>query len=246
MIQKNELAVLSTFSHDTLIRKDESVINRQEGGPAFYIKKVLEEEKTRYILKTGKKMNVEILVTKREEFGRVPKNSIPKKIKFSQIVTPFLLISSVLDEFNLENLYGFKGKIFFDIQGYVRDGDDFGKKKTWKPSKEVFGNIFCLKGTKEELQNIPKKQREAQKKKILLITKGERGSEIFVFGKRYIVKPSKVIRSKNTVGAGDTFFSYVTAHFIKTKKVLDSIQYATEKTTLFLILKNTSKNHTFS
>ncbi|OGL88966.1 hypothetical protein A3H75_02900 [Candidatus Uhrbacteria bacterium RIFCSPLOWO2_02_FULL_51_9] len=183
-------------------------------------------------------MEVKILITKNGEFGKIPKKLKPKKVRFSRVRTPFLLISSVLDEFDLTNLSEFNGKVFFDVQGYVRDGNDFGKKKSWKPNKIVFKNIFCLKGTAEELQNISKPRVEAQKQKILLITKGKLGCEIFAFGKQYIVKPTKVIISKNTIGAGDTFFAYFVSRFVKTTKVFDSAKYAVKRTSAFLIAQD--------
>lgn len=87
--------------------------------------------------------------------GKVPKKPRPLKVKFSSIKTPFLLISTLLDEFSLKGISNFKGKTFLDIQGYARDGKDFGKKKHWKPDKEIVDSIFCLKGTKQEIEYIP-------------------------------------------------------------------------------------------
>ena len=232
------ITILSTFADDQLVSENGSVIGKQDGGPAFYLNRTLKNERAFFAMKTGPKMEVQILVTKDGEFGKVPQKPMQKGIRFSQIKTPLLLISSVLNEFDLANLSTFKGKTFLDVQGYVRNGNDFGKKKIWKPSKVVFANIFCLKGTKEELQNIPKKYVETQKQKVLLITKGKLGCEIFAFGKRYNIKPSKVVASKNTIGAGDTFFAYFVSRFAKTAKVLDSAKYAIKKTSLFLSAQN--------
>ncbi|MBI3334951.1 MAG: hypothetical protein HY001_00425 [Candidatus Portnoybacteria bacterium] len=238
MAREIKITILSTFANDKLVSENGVIVGKQNGGPAFYIEQALKDEGVFFTLKTGLKMEVKILITKDGEFGKVPKRPTQKGVRFSQIKTPFLLISSVLNEFNLANLPTFKGKIFFDVQGYVRNGNDFGRKKLWKPSKEILANIFCLKGTKEELQNIPKQYIEAQKQKILLITKGKLGCEIFAFAKRYIVKPSKVIASKNTIGAGDTFFAYFVSCFAKTANVLDSAKYAVKRTSAFLSAQN--------
>ena len=145
-----------------------------------------------------------------------------------------MLISSVLDEFNLDNLQNYQGKVFLDIQGYGRDRNDFGQKKLWEPNDNIFANIFCLKGTKEELKNIPSKYIQKQKKKILIITNGEYGSEIFSFGKHYLIKPLSIIVCKNTIGAGDTFMANFVIRFLRTTNVLDSAKYATSKTSIFL------------
>ncbi len=183
-------------------------------------------------------MEVQILITKKGEFGRIPRRPTPRRISFSKIRTPFLIISSLLDELDLTNLSSFKGKVFLDIQGYVRNGNDFGKKKIWKPNKKVFANLFCLKGTKEELQNLPSQYLQKQKQRLLLITNGKRGCEVFAFGKRLVIKPSKVLKSKNTIGAGDTFFAYFVSRFAKKENVFDSARYAVNKTSSFLSAQN--------
>lgn len=234
MALENKITIFSTFANDKLISESGALISEQKGGPAFYLKQALENERALFVLKTGAKMEVQILMTRKGEFGKVCEKLAPKLIHFSRIKTPFLLISSVLNEFDLTNLSTFKGKVFLDIQGYVRNGDDFGKKKPWNPSKEIMSNIFCLKGTKEELQNIPTRYIKEQKQKLLLITNGKHASEVFAFGKRYIVRPWKVVISKNTIGAGDTFFACFVSRFAKTAKALDSVRYATKRTSAFL------------
>lgn len=243
MVQENKITILSIFANDQFVSEKGTIIHKQIGGPAFYINRVLKKERVFFTMKTGPKMEVKILITEAGEFGKVLKKPTPKAIRFSQIKTPFLLISSVLNEFDLANLFSFKGKVFLDVQGYVRDGSSFGKKKIWKPNELVFANIFCLKGTEEELKNIPKKHIEAQKQKVLLITKGKLGCEIFAFGKRYNIKPTKIVATKNTTGAGDTFFAYFVSHFVKTSDVLNSAKYAVEKTSLFLSSQNSYYHH---
>ena len=238
MSQKNKITILSTFANDRLINKTVAITNKQKGGPAFFIDQIFKNEKISFDLKTGPKMEVQILITEKGEFGKIPQIPPKKTIRFSQIKTPFLLISSVLKEFDLANLSAFKGKTFLDVQGYVRNGNDFGKKKLWKPNKKIFSSIYCLKGTKEELLNIPKQYIETQKQKILLITNGKLGCEVFAFGKYYKIKPLKVVSSKNTIGAGDTFFAYFVSCFMKTANILNCLKYATNKTSAFLAAQN--------
>jgi hypothetical protein len=242
MTQKNEITIFSTFTKDKILSESEALIKEQEGGPAFYIKQAFEDEKINFVLKTSPKMNVQILITKNGEFGKVSKILKPKTIHFSQIKTPFLIISSVLNEFNLLELSNYQGRVFLDIQGYVRDGNSFGKKKLWKPKEGTFNNIFCLKGTREEWQNIPAQYFEIQKQKILIITDGKEGCEVFAFGKRYLVRPPKILALKNTIGAGDTFFAYFVSCLIKTESPLYSAKYATKKTSTFLDKTHFSKD----
>lgn len=230
----NKILILSTFTKDKLIDEAGSIIRTQNGGPAFYLAHTFKKEGVPISIKTGPRMEVQILMTKGGELGKVPRRPKPKSVKFTAVKTPFLIISSVLDEFDISNLYTFNGKIFLDVQGYVRNGKDFGKKKPWKPRKEVFENIFCLKGTKEEIKHVSAQLIKRQKRKILLITNGKRGCEVFAYGKRYLVRPQKVVSTNNTIGAGDSFFAYFVAQFIKTGNILYSVKYATKETSSFL------------
>ena len=121
-----------------------------------------------------------------------------------------------------------------DIQGYVRDGSDFGKKKYWNPPEEVVNSIFCLKGTSEELLYIPSSFLESQKQKILIETKGQLGCEIFIRGKHRAIHPSRIVDTNDTIGAGDTFFAYFISEYIRKQNVQMSAVYATEETRKFL------------
>lgn len=239
MAYKSKITALSTFTNDVLI-KNGKIIGTQKGGPAFYIQQALMREQVLFSLITATLMTVEILLTKKGEFGRVLNNPVPKKVNFSKIRVPYLIISSVLNEFDLSELPKYQGKVFLDIQGYVRNGNDFGKKSLWRPQQEIFNKIFCLKGTQEELAYLPARYIQTQKQKILLITKGVRGCEAFIFGKRFLIKPTKKITAQNTIGAGDSFLAYFVANLIIIKNVFTGVKYATKKTAEFLI---TSKQH---
>jgi len=234
MVEK-KITIISTFAKDKIIDEATGVIKQQEGGPAFYLKKVFEKEKIPFDLKIFPKiMEVEILATHDEEFGRIPNSPIPLNIAYSSIQTPFLLISTVLVEFSLEGIAQFNGKVFLDIQGYVRDERIFGKKKQWTPNNEIMDSIFCLKGTKNELRNISQDFLEVQKNKVLIITKGDLGCEIFASGDHYSFRPKKIIKKGHTIGAGDTFFAYLISQFILGNNVLCSAEYAMDQTINFL------------
>ncbi|MDO8663760.1 MAG: hypothetical protein Q7K28_02915, partial [Candidatus Wildermuthbacteria bacterium] len=64
-------------------------------------------------------------------------------------------------------------------------------------SDEVGASIFCLKGTEEEISYLQKDFIKIQKKKILIITKGSRGCESFISGKKYTTKTKKELTAKN-------------------------------------------------
>lgn len=233
-----KITLFSTLAKDKLVDNSNNTIKEQVGGPAFYILKIFKKEKISTATKLVGPVEVQILVNEHGESGKI--SEIPKKIKmdFRKVNTPFVIISTLLDEFNLQSLDKYKGKIFLDIQGYVRDGRNFGKKKSWQPAAAIINNIFCLKGTEEELSYLPKKFLKIQKQKILLITRGNKGCRVFTNGKFFTVKPDKIIKTSDTIGAGDTFFAYFIAKFIKDNNVKQSVKYASDKTSNFLKNKN--------
>ncbi len=78
MVQKNKITILSTFANDQLVSENGSIIGKQNGGPAFYLNRALKSEGAFFAMKTGPKMKVQILITKKGEFGNVPKRPIQK------------------------------------------------------------------------------------------------------------------------------------------------------------------------
>lgn len=238
MNKAEKITLVSVFAEDIYYDAYGKLIKKQRGGPALFISKVFQKEKIIFNLQTAPPAKVEILIKKNGEFGRIAKKPKAARVDFIKIKTPFVVVSSLLDDFKFKNVKKFKGKIFFDIQGYVRDGRYFGKKKEWNIKNNLSGSIFCLKGTSEELKYIPLKTIKNQKNKILLITKGKKGCDAYIFGKRYNFKVKNAIQNRDTVGAGDTFFAYFISSFIKSNDTIASVEYAIERTTKFLKSKN--------
>ena len=236
-MKTKKLTILSAFAKDKVIDKKRGVISIKRGGPAFYLLDIFKKEKVSFNLITPSLTEVEILITKDGEIGRVKKKSKIQKIDFSKIKTPFIIISTILNEFKLNGISSFQGKIFLDIQGHVRNGRQFGGKKFFSPPKEITSSVFCLKGTKEELKYIPKIWLNQQKQKILIVTKGKLGCETFISGKKFKIKPEKQIITSGTVGAGDVFFAYTISKILKTNDILKSVAYALKRTSEFLLSK---------
>ncbi len=234
MNQKDEITIFSTFALDKLVDEAGQLVREQKGGPALYLSNIFRQEKIPFTIESSVLTEVEIMMTKSGEFGRILKRSTPLSIQFSSIKTPFIVISTLLDEFSLKDISYFQGNIFLDIQGYVRDGKDFGKKKYWNPEKEIIDSIFCLKGTEKELANIQNTFLKNQKQKLLIKTMGKLGCEVFMDGNRYMVSPKSVIKTDNAIGAGDTFFAYFISKFMQSDNMLRSVNYAVEKTSEFL------------
>ncbi len=228
------LTVLATSAEDKLVDETGAALESRNGGPAFFISAALQKENVEFSMISPPVLSVDILLKDGEEFGKMNREFPSMQVDFSSIKTPFLLISSVLDDFDLSNISEYKGQIFLDAQGYVRNGVDFGKKKEWVPSKNITSNIVCLKCTKQESQFIPLDFMDMQKNKILLMTEGRNGCTVFENSASTQVPAETVIGTRHTIGAGDTFFAYFISSFIKGKKVTESVKYATRLTAKFI------------
>ena len=234
------VTLIATRAQDTLVDEAGIIIKIQEGGPALFLRSAFDAMKVAYDFQSPEIMDVEILITPKDEFGRM-KHPVPAlSIDGRSISTPALVVSTILDEVSLDALSSYTGKLFLDVQGYVRDGKEFGKKKEWEPTNAVSESIFAIKATEQELKYIPAelvaclRRQEAQKKKLLLVTKGEKGCDVYSCGKEYSVVPSRAVKAKDTIGAGDTFFGSFIAEFLKTGNPELSAQVAQKTVEKFL------------
>lgn len=228
------ITVLATFSTDRLINQDGTVINEQPGGPALFISSVLKSEGVEFESINPEQAIVEILITDEGEFGKIPNPPKPLTVNFSIIEATAIIISTLLDEIDLKDISSYKGQVFLDAQGYVRDGSNFGKPKKWRPDNEILQSVTCLKATDNELKNINTEFVNILKSKMLLVTHGALGSTLYCEGKEYTVNPKKVVSVDNTIGAGDTLFAYFVTQIVAGKKPIDSLKFATKKTSTFL------------
>ena len=224
--------VMSTLSTDTLLDEQGKVLAVQAGGPALFIESVLKATSTPYKINYGDRIDVGILLTPRGEFGRIQK--APKK-QFTLNGSEWGIVSTVLDEWQVSD--PLPDKLFVDLQGYVRDGKDFGKKQTSKTIDRLAGRIFCLKGTKEEVSYLSKAALERQKQKLLLVTDGGQEVQLFYKGRSTFLPVSKINDLNDTIGAGDTFLAYFVASMFRGNTPLIATRYAIEQTSIFLSSK---------
>lgn len=228
------ISVVSTYATDRLIdAKTMEVRSVQRGGPVLYIVRALEELGLKPEVYTGEEMLVEILVKDDDEFGKIHEPRITKTLP--NISTKSAIVSTLLREWDLSNAENYSGKLFVDIQGYVRDGSEFGKKKKWENIVSIAPYIFCLKGNDIEIAMLPAEVVKDQKKnRMLIITKDKKGVDVFYKGQYLSSEPNSIINPPNTIGAGDTFFANFVYQFIKTSNAEKSAIFALNKTSDFL------------
>ena len=231
-INKPTITLVSSFATDRIIQYGQ-LVRTQRGGPAYYLMTAFEKSSTQVNVITGEEMVVDILISKKSgEHGRINGNKAIQPLP--EIKSPNVVVSTLLQEWELTSVINYPGRVFVDIQGYVRDGSDFGKKKYWQEKECVNDKIFCMKGTSEEMTYVPESQLKKQKGKMLVVTKGKEGVEAYYKGKNYEFRPRHVIRSKYAIGAGDTFFANFVSRFVKTGDFSGSIEHAMDKTSELL------------
>ena len=228
------IALLATQTTDKIIQNNK--IAKQEGGPFLFITRVFNDNKINYEILNNPHYTIEIKITKKGEIGRVVEKIIPIQIDYKKILQKNLVISSVMNEFSLKNIDQYNGNIFLDIQGYVRDKNKFGKKKIFKPDKNIQNSFFCIKTNKKETPYLPKSFIKIQKKKLLIISKGKDGCTLYIKNKKYELQTpeNKRINLKETIGAGDTLFANFISQYILNPDPIKNIKYAMEKAVTFL------------
>ncbi len=218
---RSKFLVISSFAKDILIRENNLEI--REGGPAKFIKQVLNNLKISYKLAFSKKAIVEIDMRKGLEIGRIKKVYAIKSAKFNGPV----LVSTLLDEFKLKTLGTFN---CLDVQGYVRDGKIFGKKKKFYSNE--LNKFDIIKATKEENNYLELKNFKG----LLIITDGKYGFSIKSGKNKYKFRV-KPVRCKETIGAGDTFFAYFCVSYYINRDIIKSAKFARLLTYRFLKTK---------
>lgn len=226
------ITLVSSTSVDTVIDEAGKITSKQAGGPALFIGNALESDSINYNSVLGNEVEVEILLTGHGEYGRII--NTPTKKSFNALTTyDWTILSTIIDEWVIKpgNL---PKRLCLDIQGYVRDGEDFGRKQLWSDGASLLGSIYCLKGTKQEIACLPREVLEDQKQRVLVVTDGERGAEIYYKGTLFRIPVAKIDNLIDTIGAGDTFFGHFVAAMFRGKPPEAAGIYAAKKTTQFL------------
>ena len=229
------VTLLASRAHDSFFNASGELLREQEGGPALYIERVFRAEHLLYVLHTPPSVQVSLTVQDNEEIGTVERASSPLVLSYESFQTPFLFISTILDDFNLSGIESYRGSIFLDIQGYVRDPANPFRKRLWDNFSTIAPAFFCIKGTAEEMATLPHKAvADMQQRGIVLVTRGKEGCEVFAHGIHQKLAPPRVIKTTTTVGAGDTFFAHFFVRFSATHNVMESAQFALLYTSHFL------------
>lgn len=228
------ITIFSTHAQDILVDESGKILSRQEGGPILFLEQALNNLKVPFYARSGEKVTVNILINKKGEFGTIPTNPIIVKAKEDKF-SSWVIISTLLNEWDISNLVkNPQLKLFVDLQGYVRNGKNLGRKHLWEELVFFHNSIYCIKGTKEEICYIPPKILESQKSRMLLVTKGPNDLDLYYKNHHYSIPVKSIRKPKDTIGAGDSFFGYYVGHLFLGKGPKEAAVEAVKATTNFL------------
>jgi succinylglutamate desuccinylase len=235
----SKIQVISTFAKDTVIDLNHNIEEVTDGGPAFWISSALKKVGANFNIKTAKKKaRVKIRIVGDYEEGRII--SCPKINSASIVYDKPTLISTISNEFDLKNICKTTSLIAVDIQGYIRAPKALEAK--FKISPDIYSRISILKATQDELRYLDNEFIESQKKRILIVTKGASGFDVYSKGRLIRIK-AKRISVSNSIGAGDCLFSYFFYKYIQTKDPEVSANFAKKEVEKFLLERKIKRNN---
>lgn len=224
---KSKFIVISSLTKDILIYEDK-LRKIRSGGPAHWIDMTLKDLKVPYQQILAKpETRVEIQMP--EEKGVIISAG---KIKIDHpIWSEGIIISTIGDEFSLNDIGKLHGTIALDIQGFARTTKQ--KKVNFR---KMLTKIAILKATQSELKILKTADIRDQKKRILLVTGGSLGFEVFTGNRRYRFT-SKKIEISNTIGAGDVLLTAFLVTFLRTNNPEVAGSFALDYVTKFIETK---------
>lgn len=225
------IKVFSTYTKDTICCINNGKKTIRNGGPAFYMENVFKKYKAKYAIFAQKAIviiNVQDGIEKGYLQGALKTKKIDN-IKANDVI----VISTVDNEWILENKLPHGGMMFLDAQGYIRSA----RRDRQIFKLDFWSMVYGMKVNVKELKEMPARIISNQKKKLLIVTKAEKGFVVYFRGKKYEFKTKK-IKATDYIGAGDTFFARFILSFIKYRSnIIKSGDFATKEVTNFLLQK---------
>jgi len=228
MSTKPSFVVISSLAKDVLIYEDGSKEVRS-GGPAHWIVRTLKDLRVPY-RQILAKPEAEIEIRMPEEKGII--KSVGRVKINHPVQSKRVIVSTIGNEFNLVDLNKFRGFIVLDIQGFARTS-----KKGKIDFQKTLKRITILKATKFELGFMNAEDVCDQKKRLLLVTRGIQGFEVFYRSQRHVFVSSKK-KVFNTIGAGDVLLTAFLVKFLETKNPKSAGLFALNYVTKFIENKN--------
>lgn len=197
------------------------------GGPAFYCKQAIESFGCNVHLLTVRRP-VTVYITIKDRHEKIRINRIGKIVLQGKLPARDILLSPILGEFDLKQLVDRNCRIFLDAQGYIRArGEDL--TQGWMCNTQTVKNVVALKVNNRESVYVPAEILSLFRTRILLITHGQEGVEVWEYDKQYEIHGCRV-KASDTLGAGDTFFGSFVALYLQSGDIQSSVRFAMQKT----------------
>lgn len=220
------VTLIASRTIDHIDNLDESTKLVRSGGPALYCKQAIEALGCNVRLLTSQRpVNVHITIQDRHE--KIQIDRIEKILLRGHLPARNVLLSPILGEFELKRLAQENCRIFLDAQGYIRAKGEHLVRR-WICTPNIVKNVVALKVNQRESRYVSRKILKLFQSRILLITHGQAGVEVWDHGKRCRIFGHPV-EVKDTLGAGDTFFGSFVATYLQSGDALSAARLAVQK-----------------
>ncbi len=220
------ITLIASHTVDHIDDRDRGLQIERSGGPAHYCGTAISSLGYKPAIITGSKpADVFITISDHKEHIRidqVPTIDLPERLPSRNII-----LSPILGEFNLRKLRSRRRAVFLDAQGYIRAPQGCSELD-WQCNLHDLDNVVALKVNRGEFQHVHKSIIDFFKRRILLLTKGPHGGELWYHGRRINICGHK-ISTTDTLGAGDTFFGSFVVKFLETSDAVHAAKFAVSK-----------------
>lgn len=228
--KSNTIIVIASFAVDHIVDL-KGVLRKRHGGPAHWIRQTLKELRIPFLVISGRRpalIDIRLGIDGEQgDFRRVDLIRLR-----AQRTAKAFIVSTIENEFSIERFRLLHGIIAIDLQGYVRNARAFG----------ILANIPTSIARRVKIAQVPASELSylepafiaSQKQRILIITHGADGFEVFYQKKRYNFSTIKRTISSDTIGAGDTLLTAFVVEWLKTRNILKASREAQNVVESFL------------
>ena len=196
------------------------------GGPAFYCKQAMEVLGYKVHLVTASRPT-QVSITIRGVHESIRIDRIPKIKLGERLPSRNIVLSPILSEFKLRQLADRRCCVFLDAQGYIRTRGE-NQVQGWSCSSVDLEKVIALKVNLRESGLVSEEILDLFRERILLVTHGKEGVEVWDRGKCKMIRGKEVL-APDTLGAGDTFFGSFVAVYLETENAVRAAKIAITK-----------------
>lgn len=222
------IAVVAPLAEDRFhdLRTGATWVRR--GGPGLWIEAELQRLGAQVTaVRPEKPAAVDIDVDDTGEHGR--NVAYEPIILSSRVQVDAAIVSTVADEFDLVQLNLLPSVVALDVQGYVRAARMVGEPVVIPDTPQ----LAIVKATVEELAYLDSAWVEQQKSRILLVTRGSDGCDVYDGGACFH-QPAIKVDVSSTVGAGDVFLASFLVEWLGSSSAVSAAAFAARRASEFL------------